>query len=171
MSSGLAIMSKFCTLSLYPFKKNTLLILPPCCDCALNDRLVERSLMVQWVARSIPHGGPLSYFFIPASTPRLVLQSLWYVLSGLWDGACKRALAAHWREYSGGSWFPHSLEDYENRYASRLVSNTVFTLLLLYSHCLCLQTVCDMFECNIMSLMPTALKYDYLLNIILQSIY
>ena len=29
--------------------------------------MVERPLMVQWVVRSIPHGGPIELFLIPAS--------------------------------------------------------------------------------------------------------
>ena len=36
----------------------------------------------------------LSYFYIPANAP----QRLWYVLSGLWDGAYKRTLAANLKE-------------------------------------------------------------------------
>ena len=33
---------------------------------------VERALMVRWVVGSIPHGGPLELFFVPASVLRLV---------------------------------------------------------------------------------------------------
>ena len=32
----------------------------------------ERSLMVQWVAGSIPHGGPIELFLVPVSDPRLL---------------------------------------------------------------------------------------------------
>ena len=48
--------------------------------------------MVRWVVGSISHGGPLSYVFVPASAPQLVLQRPWYVLSCQWDGAYKRTL-------------------------------------------------------------------------------
>ena len=44
-----------------------------------------RSLMVRWVVGSIPHGGPIELFLVPASAPQLVYQMLWYVLSCLWD--------------------------------------------------------------------------------------
>ena len=33
---------------------------------------VERSLMVRWVIGSIPHGGLIQLFLVPASAPRLV---------------------------------------------------------------------------------------------------
>ena len=39
--------------------------------------------MVQWVFRSILHGGPIEQFLVPASAPQLVQQRLWYVLSCL----------------------------------------------------------------------------------------
>ena len=44
--------------------------------------------MVQWVIRSILHGGSIELLLIPASAP-------WHVLSCLWDGAYKRTLAAN----------------------------------------------------------------------------
>ena len=34
--------------------------------------MVEHQLMVMWVIRSIPHGGPTELFLIPASVPQLV---------------------------------------------------------------------------------------------------
>ena len=46
--------------------------------------------MVQWVVRSILHGGPIELFLVTASAPRL-----WYVPSCLWDGAYKRTLATN----------------------------------------------------------------------------
>ena len=33
---------------------------------------LDHSLMVQWVIGSIPHGGPIELFLIPASAPQLV---------------------------------------------------------------------------------------------------
>ena len=47
--------------------------------------------MVRWVVGSIPHGGPIELFLVPASAPRLVL-------SCLWDGAYKITLAADQKE-------------------------------------------------------------------------
>ena len=43
-------------------------------------------------------GGPIELFLVPASTPRLVYQSPWYVLSCLWDGAYKITLAVNRKE-------------------------------------------------------------------------
>ena len=43
-------------------------------------------------------GGPIELFLVPASSPRLVYQRLWYVLSCLWDSAYKRTLAANRKE-------------------------------------------------------------------------
>ena len=43
-------------------------------------------------------GGPIVLFLVPASSPRLVYQRLWYVLSCLWDDASKRTLAANRKE-------------------------------------------------------------------------
>ena len=41
--------------------------------------LVEHPLMVQWVIRSIPHGGPTELFLVPASTPdRQTVQPDYY---------------------------------------------------------------------------------------------
>ena len=37
-------------------------------------------------------------FSIPTSGPQLVHQRLWYVLSCLWESACKRSLAAYRKE-------------------------------------------------------------------------
>ena len=54
--------------------------------------------MVQWLIESIPHGGPIELFRIPASAPRLVQQRSRYVLSCLWDGAYNRSLAANQKE-------------------------------------------------------------------------
>ena len=50
-----------------------------------------------WIVGSIPHGGPIELFLIPASASRLDYQRLWYVLSCLWGGTYKRFLAANWR--------------------------------------------------------------------------
>ena len=50
--------------------------------------------MVRWVVGSILHGGPIELFLVLVSAPRLVQQRPWYVLSCLWDHACKRTLAA-----------------------------------------------------------------------------
>ena len=44
-------------------------------------------LMVQWVVRSVPHGGPIELFLVPASASQLVSSQL--------DGAYKRSLAAN----------------------------------------------------------------------------
>ena len=41
-----------------------------------------------------PWCGPIELFLVPASAPRRP----WYVLSCLWDGACKRTLAANRKE-------------------------------------------------------------------------
>ena len=60
--------------------------------------MVKCLLLVQWVIRLIPHGGPIELFLIPDSTPRLVKQWLWYVLSCMWDGAYKITLAANRKE-------------------------------------------------------------------------
>ena len=54
--------------------------------------------MVRWVVGSIPHGGLIVLFLIPASVPRLVYQRLWYVLTYLWDDVYKITLAANWKE-------------------------------------------------------------------------
>ena len=45
--------------------------------------------MVRWIVGSILHGGPIELFLVLASAPRLVC------LSGLWDCAYKRTLAAN----------------------------------------------------------------------------
>ena len=42
--------------------------------------------------------GPIELFLVPASAPRLVQQRPWYVLSCLWDDACKTTLAANRKE-------------------------------------------------------------------------
>ena len=34
--------------------------------------------------------GPIELFLVPASAPQLAYQRPWYVLSCLWDDACKR---------------------------------------------------------------------------------
>ena len=47
--------------------------------------------MVQWVARWIPHGGPIEIFLVPAIAPQLVL-------SCLWDGAYKMPIDANQNE-------------------------------------------------------------------------
>ena len=44
--------------------------------------------------QSIPHGGPIELFLIPASVPRLV-TNLWYGIFCLWGSAYKRNLAAN----------------------------------------------------------------------------
>ena len=51
--------------------------------------MVECPLMVQWVVRSIPHGGPIELFLVQASAD---------VLSCLWDGVYKRNPAANQKE-------------------------------------------------------------------------
>ena len=51
--------------------------------------MIEHSLMMQWVARSILHGGAIE-LFIPASSPQ-------HVLSCLWNGANKKSLTANWK--------------------------------------------------------------------------
>ena len=38
----------------------------------LDSSMVEPQLMVWWVFRSIPHGGPTELFLIPTSVPQLV---------------------------------------------------------------------------------------------------
>ena len=53
--------------------------------------MLEYLLMVRWVIRSIPYGGPVEVYLIPASAP-------WYVLSCLWDSVYKRTLAANQKE-------------------------------------------------------------------------
>ena len=50
--------------------------------------------MVRWVVGSIPHGGLIELFLVPASALQLVNIILWCVLSCLWDDAYKRTLAA-----------------------------------------------------------------------------
>ena len=55
-------------------------------DVALRQ---ERSLMV----RSILRGGPIELFLVSSNAPRL-----WCVLSRLWGGAYKRAIAAYRKE-------------------------------------------------------------------------
>ena len=57
--------------------------------------MVEHPLMVQWIIGSIPYGGPIELFLVPASAPWLDKQRVWYVLSCLWDDAYKRSLAAN----------------------------------------------------------------------------
>ena len=54
--------------------------------------------MVRWVVGSILHSGPTEVFHVPASTPRLVQQRPWNVLSCLWDDAYKNTLAANRKE-------------------------------------------------------------------------
>ena len=54
--------------------------------------------MVRWVVGSIPQGGPIELFLVPASVPRMVYQRPWYVLSCLWDGVYNRTLAANRKE-------------------------------------------------------------------------
>ena len=49
--------------------------------------VVAHLLMVQWVTESIPLDGPFEILIIQTSAPQLVLQTLWYVLSCLWDDA------------------------------------------------------------------------------------
>ena len=56
--------------------------------------------MVRWVIGSIRHGGPTELFLVAASARRLVQQSPWYVLSGLWDDAYKIIFSANWKESS-----------------------------------------------------------------------
>ena len=57
--------------------------------------MIECLLMVQWVVRSIHHGGPIVLFLIPTSAPPLRLR---YVLSCLWVGAYKICLAPNQNE-------------------------------------------------------------------------
>ena len=54
--------------------------------------VAEHPLLVQWVVGSIPHGGPIELFFVPASAPQLVYKGPWYVLFCLWDNAFKEPL-------------------------------------------------------------------------------
>ena len=44
--------------------------------------MVECLLMVQWVVRMIPPGGPIKLFLVPLSVPQLVQQlcTVWVVL-------------------------------------------------------------------------------------------
>ena len=60
--------------------------------------VVDHLLMACWVIGSIPHGGPIELFPLPASVPRLVYQRLPYVLSCLWDGVYKRTPDGNQRE-------------------------------------------------------------------------
>ena len=39
-------------------------------------------------------------FSVPTSCPQLVHQTLWHVLSCLWESVYKRSLVAYWKEYS-----------------------------------------------------------------------
>ena len=48
---------------------------------------------------------------VPASAPRLVQQSPWYVLSCLWDGAYKRTLAANRKELLLSYYIQYSLRN------------------------------------------------------------
>ena len=59
----------------------------------------ERDVVPHMVVGSIPHGGFIELFLVPASAPRLVLQSSSYVLFCLWDEAYKITLAADRKEY------------------------------------------------------------------------
>ena len=52
--------------------------------------------MMRWVVRSIPHGGPIEHFIIPASIGITKELYQWYVLSCLCDAAYRRILAANW---------------------------------------------------------------------------
>ena len=63
--------------------------------------------MMQWVIRSIPHGGPIVFFHVPASALQVVGKIFsWYVLSYLWNNPYKRSLAAKLSGlFSGGSDF------------------------------------------------------------------
>ena len=62
--------------------------------------MVECSIMVQWVVRSIPHGGPIEQLLVPANA--LDLSLLCNKDCGMcypvWDGAFKRSLAANRKE-------------------------------------------------------------------------
>ena len=42
------------------------------CPGARDSSVVEHSLMVRWVVRSILHGEPIDLFLVPASAPQLV---------------------------------------------------------------------------------------------------
>ena len=56
--------------------------------------------MMQWVLRSIPHGGPIKFFLVPSIgiTPcypgygMVCIRDPCYMLSWLWDGVYKRSL-------------------------------------------------------------------------------
>ena len=39
--------------------------------------MIECSIMVRCVIRSVSHGGPTKLFLVPASAPQLVLSCLW----------------------------------------------------------------------------------------------
>ena len=49
--------------------------------------------MVQWFVRSIPHGGPIEPFPVPASTTGVKGHGMCYPVCG--DGTYKRSLAAN----------------------------------------------------------------------------
>ena len=49
--------------------------------------VIECPLMMRWVIGSIPPGGPIEQFLVPASIPQLVLQRSWYMLFCLLKGA------------------------------------------------------------------------------------
>ena len=57
--------------------------------------------------QDLKSGSPPLVHLVPASVPRLVYQSSWYVLSCLWDGTYKITIAAN--PCSGGSGFLISL--------------------------------------------------------------
>ena len=58
------------------------------------------------------HGGPIELFLVPTSAPRLVKQRPWYVLSGLWDDAYKRTLAANRKPVPIVQWLINRLIGY-----------------------------------------------------------
>ena len=60
--------------------------------------MVERTLMVRLVVRSIPHGRPIQLLFFAANVPRLVKRITLYVLSCLCDGLYQISIPANWRE-------------------------------------------------------------------------
>ena len=51
---------------------NVLLVNQVVLNISIKNVMVECLLMVRWVIRSIPHGGPLELYCVPSSAPQLV---------------------------------------------------------------------------------------------------
>ena len=71
--------------------------------------VIQRSLMVVWVAGWIPSGGPVEIFLVKTRVHRLVWQRPW-------NSAYTKYIAAnrHRTNPSGGSWFPPSLSEWSS---------------------------------------------------------